>query len=293
MFLHSFAKFSGIVLLFYASSAMAQWPCASYPADCPDTDGISDVVSQDVATSNYISPKEFAMQNSLRTTTKGMMQGIASHEGWRVEDFSEIAANGSQIPSGGALLADNLRPPHEYYIAYQFIVSNDSLQAWRTWQMAFFKRYTGSEADEKEKYRKAMLFRSACVVQVYFDFNGDVGLGQENNLVQGTPSTIPGASIVAWFHNPQPDLEGLDWHYEKSYDVAEILLGPWQPKRDSYNGYHSVFSANPKNMDEKSVKKIASDKVQTIAIHICGRKDNVKKFISQLDLTKLNALIEK
>ena len=56
--------------------------------------------------------------------------------------------------------------------------------------------------------------------------------------------------------------------------------------------YEAAFTKKGQ-ADEHTPKKIKSDKVQTIVIHIMGNSTNMDKLIQQLDIDKLNKAIEK
>ncbi len=75
-------------------------------------------------------------------------------------------------------------------------------------------------------------------------------------------------------------------------NIAVLLFGKWLLKPDSYKNYNAFFTLN-KQDDERAPKKVTSDKVQTIAIHVMVNRVNIDKLIQQLDMSKLNSAIDK
>ncbi len=83
-------------------------------------------------------PREINMQNDIRNLLTDQMEKIADSKKWEVYEYDENAfgifvkpanANEKAYP-----LPFSLRGPHMYILSFIFIVSNDSLTAWRNWR---------------------------------------------------------------------------------------------------------------------------------------------------------------
>ena len=136
-----------ILLMAAATGASAQ-ACKFSPADCPvngwDSWGTPDDSVEKLL--NPVIPREVAMENRLRQWTTHVMKGIAEKEGWEVAEVDEGGSSGFRAADGSVLSYD-LRPPHWFLMTYQFIVNQDSLQAWRTWLTDFGARRMNSVND--------------------------------------------------------------------------------------------------------------------------------------------------
>ena len=153
---------------------------------------------------------------------------------------------------------------------------------------------SGTSLDDldKEKEVKTLQFRSNTLVQVFFEFNQNIGLISDDNAITESKNiTVPGAIIAKKVHLSNPELNSLMWHFNRWNNMKVLLLGNWVLKPVDQN-YEAVFTKNGQ-ADEHTQKKIKSDKVQTIAIHVMGNSTNMDKLIHQLDLKKLNGVIEK
>jgi len=100
-------------------------------------------------------------------------------------------------------------------------------------------------------------------LQIFFEFNQTVGLaaGDQNKNI-----TVPGAVIAKSIHIAHPDLNSLLWHFNRGYNMKVLLLGNWVLKPVDQN-YNAAFNLKGQ-ADEHTPKKIKSDKVQSISIHI-------------------------
>ncbi len=224
---------------------------------------------------------------------------------------NDVSANTQNMADSIAYYA---KQQSDYVVAhsqeYQNAISNNNQAYIEKWnkQMAYFNSKSSAVSDKIDKQAKAsqpnyyanqtallnehdkmmLQFKNACIVQVFVQCNKEVGVGLKN-LVK--TSSLPGATEVCLFSNPHPDPKGNDWYFGTFPNIEEILLGDFQPQRDKYNGYKAVFATNRENTNSTSPKKVLSNKVQVVSIHICGRKDKVEKLASLLNLSKLNALI--
>ena len=153
---------------------------------------------------------------------------------------------------------------------------------------------SGNSIDEldKEKEVKTLQFRNNTMVQVFFEFNQNIGLIKNDDANStGKNIVVPGSAIAKSVHISHPDLNTLPWHFGRWNNMKVLLLGNWILKSTNQN-YDAAFSKNGQ-ADEHTSKKIKSDKVQTIVIHVMGNTENMDKLIHQLDLNKLNEVIEK
>ncbi|MGN6249427.1 MAG: hypothetical protein ACTHNG_13825 [Ginsengibacter sp.] len=144
---------------------------------------------------------------------------------------------------------------------------------------------------EKEKKLKMLQFKENSVLQVFFDFNPNVGLINTSSPVTIKNWNVPGAKIAKSVHLSNPELNTLLWHFENSSDMKVLLLGNWLSKPSDEN-YSATFTLNGQG-DEQTPKKIKSDKVQTIAIHLLGNDQNISKIMPFIDITELNKVIVK
>lgn len=339
--------------------------CRLSPADCPDA-GLEDARSASIRIGNGLLPQEVAMQDAMRTLVTRMMQRASRNLHWDVTELSEVTNLG---PLQSAATPYARRSPRGFGIAFQFIVSDDSLRAWRHWVQDFNQRYaqagkaafkgardaqssplyaqyndsvqhymklrlayedahphaladadkylimtqkkqneflqkmqdmisgkgagggpTVSQLDEEQRTR-TLRFRDATLVQVFFEFNGDFnGVQEDDAVVEPQPLPVPKAAgaVRVRVTNPAPT---DPWHFADWPNMSVLWLGRWLPHRDDFNAY-AAFGRNGQG-DEHTPKRIRSDKVQTIVVHIMGRQSNCERLLSQLDMNALNAVIVK
>lgn len=147
---------------------------------------------------------------------------------------------------------------------------------------------------DDEKIKRTGQYRTESTVEVFFEFNAHVGIlnssdGDEEETA--TNYNLPGTAFAKLVHLSKPDPNTIPWHFDQWENMTVILLGKWLAKTDQYKNYNAVFTLNRQD-DEHAPKKIMSDKIQTIAIHLMGSKTNMNKLIQQLDISKLNTVIE-
>ncbi len=148
-----------------------------------------------------------------------------------------------------------------------------------------------SDAFDKEKAARTAAFRDASIVQIFFSFNDGVGIiHSSNGEEQVLNINSPGTAYAKFVHIPEPDPNTIPWHFDQWENMDVLLFGKWLPKPDQYKNYSAAFTRNGQ-ADEHTPKKITSDKVQTIAVHVMGSKANMDKLVQQLDTAKLNAAI--
>ncbi len=145
--------------------------------------------------------------------------------------------------------------------------------------------------DDKKQGTKR--FRNASTLEIFFEFNPGVGtVFSSDGEEQVTNYNLPGAVVAKSVHLSEPDPYTIPWHFDQWENLTLLLFGNWLTKTDQYKNYNAVFTLNKQN-DEHTPKKIMSDKVQTIAIHVMGNKTNMDKLIQQLNITSLNNAIDK
>ena len=110
--------------------------CSYFPADCPlDCASLKDSES---CIGKFILPREITMQNDIRNLITDQMERIADSKKWVVYEYDESASGIFVKPANANEkaypLPFSLRGPHEYILSFIFIVSNDSLTAWRNWR---------------------------------------------------------------------------------------------------------------------------------------------------------------
>jgi len=154
-----------------------------------------------------------------------------------------------------------------------------------------------SNADSKnenfQEYRKkkTMAYRNASTLRVSFVFNENITTSLDESTKLVKLLSVPNTSFSALFHNNEPDPSKNIESFLTSPDFAFLLFGNWNSKPDEYKSYHAMYSYNKNATDVTTVKKITSDKVQSISAGIEGTPSYINQFIQNLDTQKLNALI--
>ncbi len=144
---------------------------------------------------------------------------------------------------------------------------------------------------DKEKDKKTLQFKDGTMVQVFFEFNPSVALINTSNEIKTKEIHVPGTKLAKEVLLGDPELNSLPWHFESWPNMKVLLLGNWLSKPVDQN-YSAAYGLGGQG-DEHTPKKIKSDKVQTIAIHVMGNSTNMDKLIQQLDINKLNKAIVK
>lgn len=343
--------------------------CSNYPAYCPETGFIEQSQSSASRLCNDILQQEIDMQDKMRTIFTSMMKDAAKNHHWNMVELSEYTnENGMQV-SGTPY---ELRSPRGIDITFQFIVSNDSLQAWKNFQreynkthsndvmqdynnliattesplykqykdsvdyyMNMYSTYVEQHKDEgadlftKDKnpayYQKKQTefldkmnsltnqthqnagieskvtehdlitrrFRNNTVVQIEFHVNTFVAIAINQSLgpIESTSTVYPLSNTnLAKLYTIKKDQDN-PYLFKWTHSIL-ILLGNFNTiPRDEYV-YSSGFNQTPQG-DERSAKKIKSDKVQCISIVINGNETNIKNLAKLIDINKLNGTIVK
>ena len=146
---------------------------------------------------------------------------------------------------------------------------------------------------QTERVQKSLIFRESVVLFIEFDFNPDRGdAGRcECKPIKGEPSSN-GFKVVRWFTNPEPTSTNVV-DYSNSTNVAYGLLGGWSSVPDNRGIYWPSYHSDPKASDKVSPKKIKSDQVQSLCIHVSANKSAMQKFFEDLDTGELSRIIVK
>ena len=136
--------------------------------------------------------------------------------------------------------------------------------------------------------------RNASVLRVSFVANDDYAGAfsyerEENARLAKTAKPAPaaaGSSLAITEHNEHP---GNEWG--QGSDVALVLFGKWNTNADADQLYHAGFTADPKNTDHVTVKKMSCDRVQSISLRIEGDPVNIRALLGKLDAAAFAALV--
>jgi len=132
-------------------------------------------------------------------------------------------------------------------------------------------------------------FRNATVVYVNVTQNYDVAeIHDDANKVSAYsfPNAIIAKQVVI-----KEDETGYYHEFGKWNYMIILLFGNWSNK--IVNGcYQAGFAASGQNND-RTVKKVTSDKVQTISVSVFGNQHNVEKFVQALHTANLNQLVDR
>jgi hypothetical protein len=151
----------------------------------------------------------------------------------------------------------------------------------------------GLSSFDDEKKNRTKQFREVSTMEIFFEFNPNVGIlysSEEDEQI--TNYNLGGTVVSKLVHLPEPDPNTIPWHLDKWENMTVLFFGKWITKTDQYKNYDAFFTSNKQN-DEHTPKKVMSDKVQTIGIHVMGNKTNSTKLIQQLDYGKINEAVDK
>lgn len=303
------SRFRIAILVFILSSVFSsglQAQCSQFPADCPSDRQLPDSADR---LSNPLIPAEVSMEIRMHETLSRMMQELAEKKQWEVYQFDESDGSGYLNAARTGPLEPNLRPPHEYEIAFVFIVNKDSLQAWRDWDNAWVVKIqeetekiktsgSGFEGIKKMQSEKKVVderFRNASMIRVKIDINPESAIASSitENLHQTGSPGVSHALVSQQWHNNVTDehvIFDLD-QFKRCTDLVFILMGEWNPKPDQNQRYHPQYAANSKTTDHATPNSIPSDRVRAIAMHVEGSPGYMQQFLQSLNMEGLNNLI--
>ena len=140
---------------------------------------------------------------------------------------------------------------------------------------------------EREKSARTQEFRNASIVEIFFSFNESVGIVQDDGFeVQVQHYALPSVPLARYVHLTHPDINTLDWHFTRWENMIVLFLGNWLANSDIDANVIAGFSTKGQD-DEHTPKKIFSDKIQNLAIHVTGNKTNMDQLLQRLDMNKL------
>jgi hypothetical protein len=143
---------------------------------------------------------------------------------------------------------------------------------------------------DDERTARTIQFHDGSIFQVTVSFNNYL---TENAGEPISTTNISGVTLLRNYYNAKPDMNDAIHYFTHSKNMTLILLGAWQSQTDQYGSYHATFELNGANTDAISVKKTPSYKIQNIDIHLSGNRNAIQKFLQEINLQKLNALILK
>lgn len=126
-----------LLFLFLSTSKLIAQDYAQWPADKPETGFIEQSQSRETRLDNGILAQEADMQDKMRTLITDMMENATKNLHWEMIELSEYTNNGG-MQSGATPYP--LRSPRGIEITFQFIVNNDSLLSWKSYQLDYSKR---------------------------------------------------------------------------------------------------------------------------------------------------------
>ncbi len=144
---------------------------------------------------------------------------------------------------------------------------------------------------DEERTLQTARFREGATVHVLFYVNYSAGNIKSSEDDKAYDYKIPGSFIAKIVTVATPDISLNTDDPGRYKHFLSILLGKWSKKMNQYNGYNSQFADLPGQNDEHSLKKIKSDKVQTIAIYIIGSEKNIQKILPFINISTLNGMI--
>jgi hypothetical protein len=149
--------------------------CKASPAICPPNGWENWGNPEDSADrlGNPVLPREIAMENRLRLFTTRIMERIAAKEGWEVTQVEDGGSTGYRA-ADESVLTYNLRPPHWHMLTYQFIVNQDSMNAWRSWLVDFGQRRMNTVNENASQQMSVQDKVQACMdsANYYGDLKG-------------------------------------------------------------------------------------------------------------------------
>jgi hypothetical protein len=111
-------------------------------------------------------------------------------------------------------------------------------------------------------------------------------------MVSANWNTPAGVALARLYNNNEPIFNDPVNTFNRSRNMALLLLGGWNLKPDEYNYYHRAVT-DKTNIDKVSDKKIKCDRVQNVAIHLSGNKKAMQSCLSTVAGSELQNLIVK
>lgn len=150
---------------------------------------------------------------------------------------------------------------------------------------------------EAEKITKTEEFTNGSVMLINFNVNArQLSFGITSDYHSITPQKmlqVPGAFYAGLLHNPEkPDGQSYligenDYLYDHPSNIATVLFGKWDNKRNNYNYLVSAYMQSPANTNLTSVKPIKCDVVQSLAMQMEGSPAYIKTILNSIDVSAL------
>lgn len=134
---------------------------AQWPADKPETGTMEESQSRETKLLNKTRPQVIDMQDRMRTLFTNMMQNASEKIGWPMVEISEYTSDGDVYHWKYGKQVDPypvpypLCPPGAIRITFQFIVNNDSLQAWKTYETAYENQHLAAQQGDYSNIQSA------------------------------------------------------------------------------------------------------------------------------------------
>lgn len=141
---------------------------------------------------------------------------------------------------------------------------------------------------DSERKMQTARYREGATVHIEFYVNYSAANIKSADDDQASDFTIPGSFITKFITVASPVISNNVDDPGRYKHFLAILLGKWNKKMNQFNGYDSQFADLPGQNDEHTLKKIKSDKIQTITIYIMGSEKNIRKILPLLDISALN-----
>ncbi|QOR75511.1 MAG: hypothetical protein IMW88_09195 [Thermoflavifilum sp.] len=241
---------------------MAQsYPCAWWPAPCPNTSAISLADEVPTRKRNGALDEGLAFQRKMRNQLTDILQKTARQNGWQVYQLTDEYFDGPPFQfisfSDWEATPYEKRPPVWDDLAFIIIVNKDSLMQWRKWTESFLQQMNKNmnnesiEALQQEQIKNTTEFTESSIVLVHFGINSyNVTTGmqdaQQRSLIPQHPLQVPGAFYAGLLVNKRsPDIDAYKLNYKGYFfndpaAVATILFGDFQP-RNAYNNWRPAF----------------------------------------------------
>ncbi len=143
---------------------------------------------------------------------------------------------------------------------------------------------------DSERILQTARFREGATVHIVFYVNYSAANIKSGDDDKVHDYNIPGCFIAKFVTVASPIISNNPDDPGRYKHFLTILLGKWSKKMNQFNGYNSQFADFPGQNDEHTLKKIKSDKIQTITIYIMGSEKNIQKILPFIDISALNSM---
>lgn len=137
-------SFVFIFILFTFCAKAQSYPCAYWPAPCPDSTSVSGADDWSVRIKNGAIEQGLAFQRKIRNQLTDVLQKTAKQNGWQLYQVTDEYFDGPPFQfisfQNWEAAPYEKRPPVWDDLAFIIIVNNDSLMQWRKWQEDFLQQ---------------------------------------------------------------------------------------------------------------------------------------------------------